>query len=327
MSENLQQPQHTTVIATDFEPRIIVQEDDGRWFRVLNWFYDEIVPDLTGSTLKLMLGMLRHRDNTTGLVARSRQAFADELRLSKGGLSAAFTALTTHPAGLLAIRGSSLFEPLPGRQFAGRPIVPAVPPPAQTGSLQRTGVHSSEPEFTPANREFTPANQVSIERARARPPRLVKAETQNQTAPDAVVADPVGWSGPRPVPPAPSVRRWPELSLWGQMAEQRGDVRGVLEDLGIRPPTLDVVAAAPGLSIARILVVAALVAEDPEARSKPACLAGRLLGRKLPTGIEARGGGRLDRVEMAAVAELERLRQSRTTRHHHTSPRTPAQGD
>lgn len=100
------------------------------------------------------------------------------------------------------------------------------------------------------------------------------------------------------------------------MAVERGDARGVLEDLGIRPPALDAVAAVPGLAIARILAVAALVADDPDARSKPACLAGRLLGRKLPTGIEARAKGRLDKAELTAVEALEHLRRTRTRSHH-----------
>ncbi|MCC6295386.1 MAG: hypothetical protein IT469_01625 [Pseudomonadales bacterium] len=311
--------QHTTIIATDFEPRIIVQEDDGRWFRVLNWFYDEVVPDLNGAPLRLMLGMLRHRDNRTGLVARSRQQFGDELRLSKGGLSAAFTTLTTHPAGLLAIRGSSLFEPLPGRTFAGRILVPGsstVEPPSP-GSLQRTGVHSSEPEFTGVNRGFTGANSPSVERARARPARLVKTETQTAGPAEGerdARSGPAGWSGQTP---------WPQLSLFGRMAAERGDVRGVLEDLRIRPPALLQVLDIRGLSVDRILAVAGEVAADASAINKPACLAGRLLGSKLLRGVDARGRGRLNPEELSAFADMQAIRDAKSRRHHHQTTTQP----
>lgn len=287
--------QHTTVIATDFEPRIIVQEEDGRWFRVLNWFYDEIVPTLSVAPLKLMLGMLRHRDNATGLVSRTRKQFEAELRLSKQAVSDGIIHLKAHPCRLLVEHGPTSFEPMPGRFLAQRGSPPS-----------RTPVR-------PGGQKSAPADSVSIERARARPPRLVKTETQNQTQPEEMRADPAGWSGSRP--PADAARRWPELSLWGQMAEARGDMRGVLEDLGIRPPTLELVAAIPGLSIARILATAAAVADDQQARNKAACLAGRLLGRRLPTGVEARARGRLDKAELSAVVELERLRLTRTRSH------------
>lgn len=298
--------QHTTVIATDFEPRIVVQEDDGRWFRILNWFYDEVVPDLNGAPLKLMLGMLRHRDTPSGLVARSRQQFADELRLSKGGLSAAFTTLTTHPAGLLAIRGSSLFEPLPGRTFAGRIVVPEPP---KTSHAARGVVHSSEPVVRHSELQFTPANQVSKERARARPARLV--ETETQTSGQESRSGPAGWSG-RQTP-------WPELSLFGRMAAERGDVRAVLEDLRLRPPALDDVMRIPGLSLGRILAVAGEVAADATAINKPACLAGRLLGSKLRRGVDARGRGRLSAEEFSVFSDLQRLRDAESQRRCHTT--------
>lgn len=108
---------------------------------------------------------------------------------------------------------------------------------------------------------------------------------------------------------------WPEPSLFGRIAIEQGDVRKLLEDLRVGPPALDDVMREAGLRGAagceRVLSVAREVAADPTAINKPACLAGRLLGRKLARGVDARGRGRLNREELAAMAGLQQLRENK----------------
>lgn len=112
---------------------------------------------------------------------------------------------------------------------------------------------------------------------------------------------------------------WPEPSLFGRMAIEINNPRGLLEDLRVRPPALDDVMKVPGLSIERILAVAAEVKADDQAINKPACLAGRLLGRSLARGVSAKGRGRLTETELAAFASLQQLRENRTARPENTA--------
>lgn len=188
-------PVHTAVVQADAPIEIIVGgEDSATWFRVLDWFYDHIVPALTGAQLKVMLGMFRHRDRHTGMVARSRQQFQAELGLSKQAISETFIFLLDHPAGLLAERGSSLFEPMPGRSFAGRradqPAAAASPPGRTGGPLQRTPVRSSGQKSAPADSEPAPYR----ERARASQTESGADKDQNQQ-PDLRSTRLSGWRG------------------------------------------------------------------------------------------------------------------------------------
>lgn len=150
-------PVHTTIVQTEGPHEITVRPmaDDGRWFRVLNWFYDNIVPELDGAQVKVMLGILRDRDNTTGLSRVTRSQMAAHLRLSRGTVTDAIKGLLA--LGLITDHGAAGLSAFPDRTFAGRFL---------DCSTNRTNALTCSPNRTFPPPEFDRSNTACIDRVR-----------------------------------------------------------------------------------------------------------------------------------------------------------------
>ena len=243
---------HTTTITTDFAPSEVIVRggDDGRWFRVLNWFYDEVVPDLTGAGLKVMLGLLRHRDPASGLARVSRSQLASQLKLSPGTVSDATTSLLAHPAGLLAEHPGA-FETFPGRPFIGRQV--------------RQAELDPPPKFDWPNTSST-GRTPSLENARAHQTAREKDRHLVRPEPEIAVSGLLaGWKG---------------IGEGYRLRDHAAGIREALALLQVREPLLTRTAALVGLTIGEIEAIALEVRSDTGARNKPRILADRLFQRR-----------------------------------------------
>lgn len=275
MPESSDQPQRhrfNADVHADSPITIIIGGEDGElpWFRVFDWFYDQVVPTLTASQLKVMLGMFRHRDRVTGLVNRSRQQFAAELRLPKQTLSHTFLFLLGHPARLLAEHGPSLYEPLPGRTFAGRkpetvarsapPPISLAPPPGPIGG---TVVQPIGPESNPLDQTASRSKET-----RARQPNQEEREIDLGSGPEDQEDSRKRFIHPR-------LAGWQGYGLFWDL-KGITDVREALGLLRVGGWLLEATAKLPRLTVAEISEWVEKLNHDPSIRNRPVMLCRRL---------------------------------------------------
>lgn len=274
---------HTTIIRTDYEPRIIVQ-DSGEWCRLFYWFIDDVAPDLTGGQLKIQLHLCRIADRQTGRARTSRASIAARMKLSPGTVSDDLKRLLAYPARLLAEHPES-FVVFPGHRYAGRGDPP--------DSAGRTRLRQAEENFGGPN---TRAESLRAHHQPSKQEREIGNTKPNrgESRQDSSTRGVVGWSC------------WPELSLFGQRAFAAGDVAGVLRDLGAGEGLYGQLEGLADLTVAEVMARAAEVGADGKVLNKPYTLCYRLAASR---------GVKLERPEIGRArrmgdewAELARVR-------------------
>lgn len=267
--------QHTTIIQTDYAPRILVQEDDGRWFKVLNWlFVSRTWAGMTEGPKSVLMPLLHHR-RQDGLTLMNVPALADEAGLSIRGTQQALKTLLEHPAALLASHGPGIWEPLPERIWAGR--APACANPAAAAHA-----HAS-PRMA-----MRPPDQPEKDRDTSRP------------EPEGTVRADFGLAG------------WLAAASPLYAARPDGDPRSLLAALNLREPLLGLTADLDGLTAGEVWRTAQDVAGIPQGElrnpgRRAVIVAHRLFaarGLERPTGLRSE---EVERQRMAAH-RAERLK-------------------
>ena len=273
-------------IHSDQMHRVTIEPADaGLWCQVLHSFIDRHAPELSEAPLKVMLLMFRHRDRETGRTRIDRATLISGTRLSKAAVSEALTLLQASDPRLLAAFGSSEFEVMPGRGFAGNRVRPR------------------EREFATANTCSPPRTDGVLGIGNPRAPastnqtkREMEINTKTTIEADSLfrcAGSLVGWQG-----------RTPETDL----AIVAGDVPGLLSALGLRGDLLARAAAVPGLTVERVLEVARSVDADRGARNRPVCIAHRL---GVSVAMAKRPVGPMAGSLMGEVAKLDAIRRAK----------------
>ena len=272
------------------------------WYPVHAWLHRSgLYPLLTPGARSLLDVMLwqaweqeKAENSAGGLVIASIEQFAawcgDTTRTTYRAVGFlleppdSVLVITGNPARLLAKRGPTVWEPLPGRSIARRKGGKPEPPPIDTG-LTRLSQNCHE------------TSAPSRDRARPSHPkeREIKTENQNQMRGGAQL--PVSAIHSRGFGMG-----WPEWTLFGQRAIAAGDVRGMLADMGLGDPLLSATTALPALSCEEIQRVASDVGADRSIvnpRRRPVAVAWRLhraRGMAMPqsnAGGKAKGVGQV----------------------------------
>ncbi len=296
---------HNTHIAHDQEIAAITfaPADPGYpWYPVHAWLHRSglypLLPPGARGVIDVLLWrdweQQQNRDGTPGLVIATIDQIAawcgDSSRTTFRAVgfllepTPEVVAITGNPARLLAKRGPTVWEPLPGRSIARRKGGKPEPPPIDTG-LTRLSQNCHE------------TSAPSRDRARPSHPkeREIKTENQNQMRGGAQL--PVSAIHSRGFG-----MEWPEWTLFGQRSITAGDVRGVLADMKLGGPLLDATAALPALTVAEIVTTCADVFADPGVRNplrRPVAVAWRLhraRGMAMPqsnAGGKAKGVGQV----------------------------------
>ena len=282
---------HTTIIRTDYEPRIIVQEDDGRWFRVLNCIMDDgTAASLPGEAFFVLMAHLRRRD-ANGLARWTVDQISKYTKRHRVTVFRAHEALTAAKPMLLKRHSDSVWEPLPGKRFAGQRGEQS----GQSGMLQSCNLGSAAPQPQCCSTATAPP---------LRPFLNQPAKTEDRE---------IGQTGNRLIEQhakAEVLRRglvgWPELSLFGQRAFAAGDVAGVLRDLGAGEGLYGQLDGMTDMTVAEVMTRAGEVGADKSVINKPYALCYRLAASR---------GVKLERPEIGRArrmddewAELARVR-------------------
>lgn len=295
-------PQHTTRAyiehAADQRVDITIApiENDGRWFRVLNWLIDSGVwASLSDHARSMLTVLMRHR-GADGLVRFDPRAVPSPIEymgwqagLSRSGAYRALTILREHPTGLLAVVAPQVWEPLPNRQWAGRSADP--PDRGIQNPIHGTG-----------NPTSGTGTEVALRGTRARQPE--KELRLNTNTKEISHVEP-GWAGAD------------RDDLFGDTH----DPATVLRKLGVREPLLTWTANLEDLTTEEIYRTAASVEMEcrnyPRAVRNPvAVVCARLWearGLDLPRGRRRRAiDQRADEVKREAIDTLTRLRERAT---------------
>lgn len=282
--------EHTTIIRTDYEPTIIVQQDDGRWFRALNWLNDSGIWAALPPTHKAVMWPLHRHRGPDGLMVQPLSLIGREAGLGRSATYEAIQGLLAHPAGLLARHGS-VFIVMPGRTFAGRPSATADTP-VRGGGRFSAAADDAAPALRAHQNQPTKRQETEIGQDQTGNQR-VQARAERELSRMGLVG-------------------WPSLSLWGQRAFAAGDAAGVLRDLGAGEGLYGQLDGLADLTVDEVMRRAAEVGADAKAINKPYCLCCRLAAAR---------GVKLERPEIGRArqmgdewAELARVRVNKRGR-------------
>lgn len=287
---------HTSLVGvqTDGPHRITIETGDchdGRWFRVLNAMIDDgTAASLRGDALLVLLTHLRLRESD----GRSRitiDELATRLNRHRATIFRAHDQLAAHQPILLLRHADALWEPLPGRHFAGRHS--GDPPDSRSAAT---------PPATQSRSAATAADGGLGNARASNQPERDWIQDQNQ-ARDSARASVVGWLGLG--------------GLWS-LAGTCATPAEALARLGLVGILRDRTERLPGLTVEAIERTAIAVMHDPTIRSAsawPFILSRRLHQQAGVTPIrkEELSGrtARFNDADLRGLATLEEIRRRR----------------
>lgn len=285
---------HTTIVQTDFEPQITISEQPGRWFKVWeSTVFSGLLAQLTGGEVRMFWVLCAHRERDGVLSICSEAALCRYTGRSLYQIRDTRRALCLRDNGRICRHhGGDVYELMPYEPLLGR-----------RATAPATAGENPTPEWgKPHGEDGKPHGAEGALRAHQnQPTRREDREIGQKDTARAIAEREVSRLG---------LVGWPELSLYGLRAAERGDLAGVLRDLGAGNGLVEQVEGLDGLTVDEIMRTAAGVANDPKAINRPYCVCARLAMSR---------GKRLERPEIGRAsrmgpewADLARLRLAKS---------------
>lgn len=284
---------------TDVPMRVTIEPAEpapgkaGAWFKVWeSTVFGGLLAQLSGGEVRMFWVLAAHREREGVLSVCSEAALCRYTGRSLFQIRATRRALCSRDGGRICLHhGGDVYELMPDEPLLGRRA--SLPAAMENPTRPEENRNFSDGKPNGGERALRAQNQPTKDRDReigqTRPTR-VETESRRELSRLGVVG-------------------WPELTMFGEQAAERGDLAAVLRDLGAGDGLVDQVAGLAGLTVGEILRTAEGVAGDPKAINRPYCLCARLAMAR---------GKRLERPEIgraarmgAGWAELARVRVTR----------------